>query len=359
MTLAVSIAQSGANNVTMRNRIINGNMVIDQRNNGAVVSSAIADDAFYTLDRWYGRQNAASKFSIQRSTVAPAGFSNSILLTSLSAYSLGASEHFGLTQPIEGFNTTDFAWGTANGISVTLSFWVRSSLTGTFGGHVNNADSTMTYVFSYTINSANTWEYKTITIPAPTTSTWQTGNLVGLYLTFSIGAGSSVTRSTGWGAFARSVTGQTSLVGTNGATFYATGVQVEEGTTATAFEQRLYGQELALCQRYYYKNQASGGADYFGSGQAYSTTSAIVCTPFAVPMRTNPTALEQNGQPTHYRLLNSSGSGVNGSSVPVFNTSSAFMASTVFTVASGLTAGNGTLAFSGNAAAYLAWSAEL
>jgi hypothetical protein len=239
-----------------KNRIINGDMAIDQRNVGQSVTITGTDVSQYVLDRFYLRATSASgsRVSVQRTTVAPVGFVNSELITSLSSYTIGSTEHFGTTQAIEGFNIADLAWGTASALPVTLSFWVRSSLTGTFGGHVTSASTDYTYIYSYTINAANTWEYKTVTVPGPTTGTWLTNNGVGLYLNFSVAAGSSVTRSAGsWGTFARSVTGQTSLVGTSGATFYITGVQFEKGSTATSFDTLPYTTELQLCQRYYTK----------------------------------------------------------------------------------------------------------
>jgi hypothetical protein len=244
--------------VGMKNRIINGAMVIDQRNAGASVTITAASANQYVLDRWYLRAESAtgSKVSVQRSTVAPAGYINSQLVTSLSAYTIGASEHFGVVQPIEGLNVSDLGWGTSSAQAVTVSFWVRSSLTGTFGGFVLNNDANRCFVFSYTINAANTWEQKTITIPGDTTGTWLTNNGAGIYLNFSVGAGSSTTGAAGaWSStFNRSVTGQVSLVGTNGATFYITGVQLEKGSTATSFDYRPYGTELALCQRYFEKS---------------------------------------------------------------------------------------------------------
>jgi len=245
-----------------RNKIINGAMTIDQRNAGAAVTITTASATQYLLDRWYLRAEAAagSKVSVQRSSVAPAGFSNSQLITSLSAYAIGASEHFATVQAVEGFNAADLSWGTASAKTITVSFWVRSSLTGLFSGFILNGAANRCFVFSYTINAADTWEYKTITIPGDTTGTWVTDNGLGLYLNFTVAAGSSVSGAAGsWSStFNRSATGQTSLVGTSGATFYLTGVQLEAGDTATPFEHRSFGAELALCQRYFEKSYDLG-----------------------------------------------------------------------------------------------------
>jgi hypothetical protein len=233
-----------------RNRIINGDMRIDQRNAGASVTPT---SAIYGLDRWYCAVSQSSKYSVQRSTVAPSGFTNSQLATSLSAYSLAAGDFFALLQPIEGFNFSDLGWGTASAQAVTLSFKVRSSLTGTFVVAIRSGANDAAYPATYTINAANTWETKNITIPGPTTGTFATDNSEAVRVWFSLGIGSTFNATANtWGSgSALSVAGATSVVGTNGATFYITGVQLEAGTVATPFERRSYGTELALCQRYY------------------------------------------------------------------------------------------------------------
>jgi hypothetical protein len=249
--------QGTAGYTGFRNRIINGAMVIDQRNVGASVTPTANA---YTLDRWYYYcGGVASKASVQRnagSVTPPSGYSNYIGLTSASAYAVAATDRFGIQQAIEGFNTADLAWGTGNAKTVTLSFWVYSSLTGTFGGAITNDAGTQYYVYSYTITAANTWQQKSVTIPGSTSGVWRTDNGGGVYVQFSIGAGSTYLGTTGsWGStlFFGPV-GQTSIVGTNGATWYATGVQFEIGGVATPFEYRQFGTELALCQRYYEKS---------------------------------------------------------------------------------------------------------
>jgi hypothetical protein len=230
-------------------------MSIDQRNAGA--STTPASNGLYTLDRWGVSISQGSKFSVQQnagSVTPPTGFANYIGLTSTSAYTVGAGENFAITQPIEGFNFADMAWGTANAQTVTLSFWVRSSLTGTFGGGLLNSAQNRSYVFSYTINSANTWEQKSVTITGDTTGTWVGAtNGIGVNLFLTIGAGSSVSKTAGsWGAgYFVAPTGSTSVVGTNGATFYVAGVQLEVGSTATSFDYRPYGTEFDLCRRYF------------------------------------------------------------------------------------------------------------
>jgi len=240
-----------------KNRIINGGMVIDQRNAGASVTPTANA---YTLDRWYALVGAASKMSFQQSTTTATGFVNSAIATTVSAYSVAATDTFAFLQAIEGFNVSDLGFGTANAKTVTLSFWVRSSLTGTFGGALSNNAYNRSYPFTYTISVANTFEYKTITIAGDTSGTWTTDNTAGLRVYLGLGVGTTYSGTAGaWaGAFYASATGATSVVGTNGATFYITGVQLERGSTATSFDYRPYGTELQLCQRYYQTSYPSG-----------------------------------------------------------------------------------------------------
>ena len=276
----------------MRNRIINGAMVIDQRNAGASITPT---NGQFSVDRWSAFLSQASKFSIQQDAGAvtpPAGFTDYLGCTSLSAYSLGASDFFGFRQAIEGFNLADLGWGTANAKTITVSFWVRSSLTGTFGGVLKNSAANRSYPFSYTISAANTWEYKTITIAGDTSGTWLTTNGIGIEIAWSLGTGSTYSGTAGaWaGANLVSATGATSVVGTNGATFYITGVQLEVGTQATSFEYRQYQQELALCQRYY---QTWGGTTNFDTvcvGVCSGTAFTEMVLNMPINMRTAPTA---------------------------------------------------------------------
>ena len=267
-----------------RNKIINGAMVIDQRNAGAAVTPA--DGAFCT-DRFSAGLTQASKFSFQQVADAPVGFVNSIKVTSLSAYSVLTGDLFEVRQFIEGNNISDLGWGTANAKAVTLSFWAKSSLTGTFGGAVGN-DSGRSYPFTYTIAAADTWEYKTVTIAGDTTGTWLTTTGVGIRVRFSLGAGASFSGTAGaWAALTlTSATGATSVVATNGATLNITGVQLEAGDTATPFEHRSFGQELALCERYFqtYTNPPLRGV---ASGAAAADRCAFI---LPTTMRATPTA---------------------------------------------------------------------
>jgi hypothetical protein len=345
-----------------KNRLINGDMRIDQRNAGASVTPTSGQ---YTLDRWVAGISQSSKFSVQQnaaSVTPPVGFTNYLGVTSLSAYSITSSDIFLMRQSIEGLNIADLAWGTASAATVTLSFWVRSSLTGTFGGTLTNSAENRSYPFTYTINSANTWEKETITIAGDTSGTWLTTNGVGIKLNFSLGIGSTYSGTAGaWTGTANifSATGATSVVGTNGATFYITGVQLEKGSTATSFDYRPYGTELSLCQRYYYRISAANSqfAEY-GSGYIRSTTLSEVLSVFPVSMRTAPTALEQSGTAAHYGVLNLNTTTA-CASVPTFNYATVSSGRTSFTTGATLVAGQGCMGRSENTSAYLGWSAEL
>jgi hypothetical protein len=275
--------------ISFKNRIINGAMVINQR--GGTISASNSGWQ-YGIDRWACYQNnASSKFTIQQSSTAATGFTNSLLATSSSAYTVGAGEVFNVRQVIEGYNTADLAWGTANAKTVTISFWVNCSVTGTFGGIIGDGNaSTAAYPFTYTVNAANTWEQKSITVVGPTIGTWVTNSNGGPALYFSMGCGSTYlgtagawTASTVYGA-----TGQTNLVATNGATFYVTGVQLEVGTQATTFDYRSYGTELSLCQRYYEKIGGENSYDFYMD--AYNNAGTVITCPlyWKVTKRTNP-----------------------------------------------------------------------
>lgn len=287
--------------ISFKNRIINGGMVIDQRNAGAAVTVNSTANT-YSVDRWYGLgQLTDGVFTLQQnagSVTPPVGFINYLGATVTTAdASIGATQVYRITQAIEGLNCTDLAWGTANAKTVTLSFWVRSSLTGTFGGSLANSAFNRAYPFSYTISSANTWEQKSVTIAGDTTGTWLTTNGVGIQVSFAMGMGSTYTgTANAWNAglyFAP--TGNTNIIGTNGATFYITGVQLEVGTQATTFDYRSYGTELLLCQRYlpvWSTGQANGAGIY---GSAYSTTNVNFCYQYIVPPRTSPTGITTSG----------------------------------------------------------------
>jgi hypothetical protein len=364
MTLAVNLAQGGSNNVTFRNRIINGAQVIDQRNAGASVTNTTSN--LYVTDRWniYGQQ--ASKFTAQQnagSVTPPTGYKYYLGITSSSAYTVLSGDNFKVLQPIEGYNVSDLGWGAAGASPVTLSFWVRSSLTGTFGGSFTNSAYNRSYPFTYTISSANTWTQISVSIVGDTTGTWLTTNGIGVNVIFSMGMGTDQSGTAGaWAAGNyQSATGAVSVVGTNGATWYVTGVQLEAGSTASPFEYRQYGTELALCQRYYQANnfsEAQGVYTKFGSGVALNTTQARTNTSLLVKMRTYP-SLVVTSTAANYGVATTSD--IACSAVPTINSNSNPIIATIeLTVASGLTAGNAVLAqANNNQTAYVGFNAEL
>jgi hypothetical protein len=286
---ALSNENGGFSPFGFKNRIINGAMVIDQRNAGASVTPS----GSYIVDRWIYQNSQSSKVTAQQnqnSVTSPTGFTYYSGITSSSAYSLLSTDYFLYRQFIEGFNVADLAWGTASAATVTLSFWVRSSLTGTFGGALNNSAQNRSYPFTYTISAANTFEYKTVTIPGDTSGTWLTTNGTGLHVGFSLGTGSTVSGTAGaWaGATYFSATGATSVVSTNAATWYVTGVQLEKAPQATAFDYRDYGRELIMCQRYFISYGGTTGYERFAVGACSSTITASVSTFLPVPMRVAP-----------------------------------------------------------------------
>lgn len=347
-----SLQGAAASPFSLKNRIINGDMVIDQRNAGASVTIP-ATSITYTMDRWFGYASQASKFTVQQnagSVTRPAGFTNYLGATSLSAYSVGAGDLFVVSQRVEGLNVADLAWGTASAATVTLSFWVRSSLTGTFGGSLKNSAGDRSYPFSYTISAANTWEKKSITIAGDTSGTWLTTNGIGIDLNFGLGNGSTFSGTAGsWqAANLVSATGATSVVGTNGATFYITGVQLERNTTATPFEWLPYSTELALCQRYLPAGPYNG-ATY--PGQATSTSTNLFTVPFQVTPRVAPTGVTVNS-PTLWGTTNSTGAGIAASTV-TFSGASLVAGSLIVTLPSAsLVAGNASVAYASSAIAF-------
>jgi hypothetical protein len=363
LTFPDGSAQPTSGYTGFRNRIINGAMVIDQRNAGAVITPT---NTQYSVDRWACYLSQGSKYTIQQnagSVTPPVGFANYLGVTSSSAYAVLSSDLFFLYQAVEGFNTYDLAFGTANARSITLSFWAYSSLTGTFGGTITNGAYTRSYGFTYSISSANAWTYITITMPGDTAGSWiGATNGAGLYLRIGLGCGAAGSLSAGsWqpGGYS-SVTGAVSVVGTSGATFYITGVQLEKAGTATPFEFRPYGTELALCQRYCYQATSVGGTDgyvRYAMGECLNGSSFQGVMTLPVQMRITPSLTTPVASQfavyttstiiavTAISLL--TGSGVNTAGIAA-------------SVASGLTAGRAAqLMSNGNNTSYLLFSAEL
>jgi hypothetical protein len=353
---------SAVNSLGFRNRIINGDMRIDQRNAGLSVNSAAGGP--FGVDRWRGYGSGGGVFTLQQSITVPNNrFRNSTILTVTTAdTSIASTDFYAFNQDIEGFNTADLAFGTADAETVTLSFWVRSSVTGTYAVALYNNGGTRGYPATYTISSANTWTFISLTIPGDTGGTWVTNNGVGITVRYDLGTGSNGNGTANtWntsGTFAASRTSSTvNWISTLNATFYITGVQLEAGSVATPFERRDYGRELIMAQRYYYRQTPTGTA-YYGVGFNDSTTVASLFINFPVSLRAAPSSVEQSGTASHYRVQYT-GNITNCSAVPQLNFADVWGAMVLFTVASGLTAGQASIGRSNSTSGYLGFSAEL
>ncbi|MFN5174857.1 MAG: hypothetical protein ACK5GA_08205 [Holosporaceae bacterium] len=274
-----------------KNRIINGAMVIDQRNVGASVA---VTSSVYVLDRFLNYLNGSGRYSVQRVSDAPSGFSWSAKITVTTAVSPAASDYYAFAQPIEGFNVADLGFGAAGASPITLQFWVKSSLTGTFGGYLTGGQG---FAFNYSIAAANTWEYKTVTIPGSVTGTWPKDQTLGLMVGFDLGTGTtnSISATGAWQtANPIGVTGATKLIATNGATWQITGLQLEKGSVASTFDYRPYGLELSLCQRYY-ETARDINLVYSWTTRADTGDRAVGFIPFANDKRAVPTLSFTNG----------------------------------------------------------------
>jgi len=334
-------------------------MRVDQRNAGA----SVATTGLFPVDRFV-LSFSGGVLTVQRSTTAPDNFTNSLYaLASTADTSVAAGDFYAIQQRFEGLNVSHLGYGTSSAKTTTLSFWVRSSITGTYCIGLTNGANNRSYVAEYTINSANTWEQKSITITGDTSGTWVSDNTNWGRVRFGLGGGTnSQTTANSWQTGNYYITSnQTNWIGTLNATFYITGVQLEVGDTATPFEHRPYDMELARCQRYYYKEQATFAGQYFApNAYAIGTTSAFTFNTFPVPMRTRPTALEQSGTASDYSLVRcGAGTFTICNSVPTFGGSSLTIGQCVFNVASGLSNGFAGSGMSQSTNAYLAWSAEL
>jgi len=355
VTFPDSTNQYSGGAFSFKNRIINGDMRIDQRNAGASVT--LTAGGIYTVDRWQGVEDTDGAMTAQQDTSTPAGFINSVKCTTTTADgTLTTTQNVQFRQAIEGLNVADLAWGTANAKTVTLSFWVRSSLTGTFGGSLRNSAVNRSYPFTYSISVADTWEQKSVTIAGDTSGTWLTTNGIGVTLTFSLGAGPDRVGTAGaWaGANYTGATGETSVIGTLNATWYITGVQLEVGSVATPFERRPYGTELMLCQRYYWVYTSSN--NYIGILQAYSSSAVYgVLVNIPVTMRATP-SVSQSGNFSGYKA-DSSGASLN-TTIGSLGTNGQNILTADWGGGSGLTAGHAVV-FYGTTGAKLIASAEL
>lgn len=281
----------------MRNKIINGKMEIDKRNKGALVTVNTDSTNIYSVDRWAGLATpAAGVFTLEQETgpfATPTGrypFALRVNVTTADA-SLAAADRYVFGQVIEGANVSDLNFGFSTARTVTLSFNIFSSLAGTYCVSLRNNAVNRSYVAEFTVDQANIWEYKTITIPGDTTGTWTTDNTAGLRVYWSLGTGSGQQTTAGsWqtGNFSATANQVNFMSSNSGRTLFITGVQLEVGSVATPFEHRPFGAELALCQMYYQRDVAGAAFTAFASGAQASTTQSYFYCTFPA-MRTAPT----------------------------------------------------------------------
>ncbi len=342
-----------------RNRIINGDMRIAQRGTSATPTAG----GYFTIDRWRFGQAASYAASltptISQSSTVPAGFTNSFLYTNGTGSAPTSTQLISIDQYIEGLNCADLDFGSASAKTVTVSFWVRASVTGTYSVALTNSSIDRSYVAEYTISSANTWEYKTITIAGDTSGTWLKTNGTGILVRFPIGAGTGLQTTAGtWQAGNYYTTSAcTNLTATTGATFYITGVQLEVGSVATPFERRDYGRELIMCQRYFQRaTNSSGGIRYLSILQAFSTAAVYgVLLRFPVTFRATPSISISASFGGFYNSTSATASTSQPASI---NTDGQNVQTGDWGGASGLTAGQGLVCF-WNANSYIDGSAEL
>ena len=245
--------------VGRKNMIINGNQDIDQRNDGSATANFSGSGHFVT-DRWEGYNQNGGTISGQRVEDAPPGFKRSIKLTvGTTSSPRPANAYGGMYYTVEGFDAYRFAWGTSGAKFATLSFWTKASVAGLYTVAVRDNAFNAYYIATYYIDSVNIWEYKTVTIPPTTSGSFGAGNGIGFSLFFALDTGSNAhgTAVNSWvvgGGNKYATSGMASLFATSGNTWQITGVQMEVGKNATEFEHRSYGEEFALCQRYYQKH---------------------------------------------------------------------------------------------------------
>lgn len=364
--LADSSTTSGLRYVdppTNRNLIINGAMQVAQR--GTSVSS-ITTSGYRTADRWHHTNNGLGTWTQSVETDAPtgSGFNRSLkMLCTTANASPSASLLAIVNQPLEGQDLQRIRKGSADAFQLSMSFWVKANVTGTYVVELFDIDNSRAVSASYSVTASATWERKVITLPADTTGALDNDNAGSLTANFWLGAGTnwtSGTLATTWGTTsANRAVGQTNLAAATNNYWQITGVQLETGPIATPFEFETYETTLRKCQRYYQRIVPGAAGRYFGHGQSYSTTQTEVVIPYKTVMRTNPTALEQNGTGADYRVGTAGGSSTALSAVPSFVHASDNAITILATVASGQVAGNATPVMAWTATAYLGWSAEL
>jgi hypothetical protein len=352
-----------ANQQSNRNLLYNGAMQVHQRGTSVTGITAVG---FYTADRWRFNLGSLGTWtqSVESDAPAGSGFQKSSKMSCTTANAAPAAAAFLVwQQTLEGQDLQRIAKGTSSAQQLTLSFWVKSNVTGTYVAELNDVDNTRQVSASYSVSASATWEKKTITFPADTTGAFDNDNAASLSVNWWLGAGSdqtSGTLNTVWGSTtnANRVVGQTNLAAATNNYWQITGVQLEVGPNATEFEFKSFGQELAECQRYYFRVIPTSSGR-IGTGFNSSTAGALFNVYFPTEMRVAPTALEQSGTAADYAVAHGNFATTNLSAVATYIQGSRTNATLVTTVASGLTAGQGSMLLANNTNAYLAWSAEL
>lgn len=350
-----------------RNLIINGAMQVAQRGTSAT-SLGNGNSGYHTVDRFRFAEGGTPTyaFTMSQSTTAPTGFSNSLKLDCTTEdTSLASTDALLVEQYIEAQNLQHLKYGTTSAESVTLSFWVRSNLTGTYAVWFYQEDDNRAASKTYTINSADTWEHKKITLSGDQTGVIDNNNGAGFRIAWYLASGTSYTSGTAntdWQTLDntnRAAGLNVNLASSTSNEWYLTGVQLEVGDTATDFEHRSYGDELRRCQRYYYKIIPGSNASGYASCNSNNTSRSDAICHFPVTMRIIPTAVETTGTAADYGCL-TAGVNVNCNSVPTFVRASLNTSFVRFPYASNsVTTGQAGVIQGKTADSFLAWSAEL
>ena len=366
-TCTAKLTSVGGGQLSNRNMIINGAMIVSQRGTGTLTVSNSGQN--YQVDMYRGRANGGGQFSIQQVIDAPSGTGlyNSLKLQVTTAdTSIGNTDYYEVIQYIEGSSLLPTEYGGSGAKTCTLSFYVKSNVTGTHTGAIGNEGNNRGFGFNYTINSANTWERKTITIPGDTTGTWNKNNSVGAKIIFSLGIGANFATANVSTWEARETMGTDdgqNLIASTSNNLYLTGIQFEVGNIATTFEHRSIGDELLRCKRYYYQEYRNGstggnGAVIFAMGMTANSSSGSIYATMNHPveMRAAPTATFSGTFAAHrfgvainqITAANMSGSNYHNSTT----------ATTISGTNSGSTPGQGTLAFLEGVPGTMMFSAE-
>ena len=364
---AITVANDGSctanitNNLSNRNLVINGSQIIDQRNSGSAVTVSNATKTYVT-DRFSFYEDTDGVISAQQSTTSPDGFTKSIKVDCTTAdTSLSANQRLVYEHRIEGNNIAHLGFGSSAAKTITLSFYVRSNLTGTFGGSIKNDSSNRVYLFSYVINSADTWERKTITIPGDTSGTWATDTTAGININWGLALGSNWT-GTASGSYGTSdkhgVTGQLNLLSSTDNEWLITGVQLEVGSHATDFEHRSFAVEKRLCDRYYQKIINTSNQKPFGVGNIDGSTQAQIYVSLPVEMRAAPSSMELDVNSSDFQMRVRTSVTCTGHNFFGAGPTNVFLEIQVST-GHGFTDGQAAFAINNGGGKFIAFSAEL